>query len=126
MKQHLFKIEPEQFLTIICKGRVLEINMEDLTHVSTYGTETIVYTPSHNYRTVHSLQEILNALPASRFFRIHRSHVISLKCMSGVSKNRIRVGDYYLPISKYYKLRLCNRLEILLNERCVFCALSRV
>lgn len=119
---------PEQFLeytaktsfTVISKGRVISIDFVGITHVSKYGNETIVYTKENAYRTYNSLQEILNDLPVNEFFRVHRSHIVSLKFINLIRKKRIRVGEIYLPISKYYKHQLCKQLAQLLDRNCFF------
>jgi DNA-binding LytR/AlgR family response regulator len=116
MDETLLEFDPESSLVIICKGRLVSLDVDEITHASKFGNEIVIYTLNNTYRTYHSLQEILNVLPPDRFFRIHRSHIISLQRMDGVKKKRIKVGSYYLPVSDYYKARLCNRLQIILNE----------
>ena len=115
-QEKLLEFYPKTSFTILSKGRVVNISIIEITHVSKYGNETVIYTSNNNYRTYHSIQEILNDLPVNDFFRVHKSHVISLKYMNGVKRNRIVMGEYQLPVSKYYKLRLLSAMKSILNE----------
>jgi len=134
IQEQLLEYKPKTSFAFICKGRVVSIKLDEIAHVSKYGNETVIYmAPAHlnppegrtehsikSYRTGHSLQEILNDLPVNDFFRVHKSHIISLKHMAGVKKKRIRVGEYYLPVSKYYKAQLCIHLQQILNKNFIF------
>lgn len=118
--QVLLAFQPKTSICFISKGRVVNLKHDVVTHVSKYGNETVVYTKYNNYRTYSSLQEILNDLPVKDFFRVHRSHVVSLKYMNGIRRKRIEVGEYYLPVSKYYKMQLITGLRDVLDRAFVF------
>lgn len=116
----LIQFQPKTAIAIISKGKVVSIAFGEITHVSKYGNESVIYTAESSYRTYYSLQEILNDLPVNDFFRIHRSHIISLKHMNGVKRKRILVEEYYLPVSKYFKIQLIKKLREVLDKECRF------
>jgi DNA-binding LytR/AlgR family response regulator len=116
----LIEFQSKTAIAIISKGKVVSIRFDEITHVSKYGNESVVYTAESSYRTYYSMQEILNDLPVNDFFRIHRSHIISLKHINGVKRKRIRVGEYYLPVSKYFKIQLIKSLQQILDKECSF------
>jgi DNA-binding LytR/AlgR family response regulator len=118
--RELLKFQPKTSFTIICKSRVVNIAISEITHVSKYGCEVVIYTRERQYRTCHSLQEIMNDLPVNDFFKGHRSHIIALSFMKSVKRKRIQVGEYYLPVSKYYKKQMCDSLATLLNRNYIF------
>jgi len=53
---------------------------------------------------------VTELLPMNHFFRIHRSYLVSLDKMREVSKNRVRIGDTYLPVGDTYKDDFFRRL----------------
>lgn len=121
LQQHLLlEFQPKTSFTIISKGRVVSIGFAEITHVSKYGNDVVIYTANEEYRTCHSLQEILNDLPVNEFLRVHRSHIVSLKWMQGVKRTRIVVGGYYIPISKYYQTQMIGRLGNILDREFLF------
>jgi len=108
--EQLVEFLPKTSLCFISIGNVVAIPFGEITHISKYDNETVIYAGTNSYRTHHNLQEIMNDLPVNDFFRIHKSHVISLRYMNGVKRKRIRVGEYYLSLSNYYKVQLIRRL----------------
>lgn len=116
LNNRLIEYIPKTSFSIICKGRVVNIEFIQITHVSKYGSETVIYTMTGEYRTRYSLQEIMNDLPVNDFFRIHRSHIMALRFMYGVKKKRICVGEYLLPISKYYKSQVIKSIQSFLDK----------
>ncbi len=120
INKQLKEFYPKTSFNIICKGRVVNIGFKEITHVSKYGYEVVIYTKENQYRTRHSLQEIMNDLPVNDFFRVHKSHIVSLRFMNGIERRRVRVLDYYLPMSAYYKMQLKKSLQKILDKSCEF------
>lgn len=112
--------QPKTFFTIICRGRVVSIRYEEITHISKYGDEAVLYTTDREFRTRHSLQELLNDLPVNNFFRIHRSHIASLEHMNGMNKERLKVAGFHLPVSNYFKQQLIRSLQLILDQEYSF------
>ncbi len=98
----------------------MSIPFAEITHVSKFGNESVIYTVSNSYRTYHSLKGILTYLPVNDFFLIHQPHIVSLRHMDGVRKGRLVVGEYYVPMSKNYKVQLLVRLKEILDREYVF------
>lgn len=119
-QEKLLMFQPKTSFTVISRGRVVNIRYEEITHISKYGDEVVLYTLSGEFRTRHSLQELLNDLPVNNFFRIHRSHIASLEHMNGMNKGRLKVAGFNLPVSNYFKLQLVRSLRLILNREYSF------
>lgn len=117
INEKLLRYCPKTSLTVISVGRVVSIGFDELVHIRKFGCEVVIYTGSREYRTRYSLQDILNELPVNDFFRVHKSHIISLCQVKTVEKNRIRVGDKWLPFSGYYRTLMTRHQAQLLNTR---------
>ncbi|MFY0686399.1 MAG: response regulator transcription factor [Cyclobacteriaceae bacterium] len=50
-----------------------------------------------------SLKSLEDKLPASKFYRIHRSHIVSLDKVDAITKNSLEIGDKMLTISENYR-----------------------
>ena len=122
MKQELVQTEmlvefnPKTSFTIICKGLLVSIEFDAIPHISKYGNQTVIYTSDSCYKTCSSLQEILHDLPVNEFFRVHRSHIVSLKHVTGIKKIKMKVADNWLPMSAYYKRQIVKSLGRVLNS----------
>ncbi|MDP4129282.1 MAG: LytTR family DNA-binding domain-containing protein [Bacteroidota bacterium] len=50
-----------------------------------------------------SLKSIEEKLPAHKFFRIHKSYIVSLSRITSIRKNSVFLGSQKLPLSDHYK-----------------------
>lgn len=119
-QEKLLEFQPKTSITAISGGRVVSILFADITHVSKYGNETVIYTVNNSYRTYHSLKGLLTDLPVNVFFLVHQSHIVSLRHMTGVRKGRLVVGEYYVPMSRNYKVQLMVRLREIVEREYFF------
>jgi two-component system, LytTR family, response regulator len=85
-----------------------------------YGLVKIVFSDIHlieglkDYLKIHlgetkpliirmSLKAIEEKLPPGKFFRIHKSYIISVKHITTIRKNSVFLGELELPLSDLYK-----------------------
>ena len=50
-----------------------------------------------------SMSSIEEKLPDEIFIRVHRSYIISLKCITSSSRHRILIDDRYIPLGTPYR-----------------------
>ena len=103
------------FYFVSC-GNIITIPYEAIIHASRQVNDIVIYTADNNYKTPHSLKEILDALPHAGFCRIHRSHIISLIHLEKIQNDCVFINGSYLPMTEYYKPELHKKLQ-LLGER---------
>lgn len=92
-------------------GRRTCVALDAILHISKSADEVILHTADKCYSLGHRLKEIHELLPADRFFRISKDHVVALRFISSIDKNRVLVNGRYLLISPYYKELFYNALE---------------
>ncbi|MEM6726466.1 MAG: LytTR family DNA-binding domain-containing protein, partial [Bacteroidota bacterium] len=72
-----------------------------------------IHTADRRIMTNTSLSKILEVLPADRFLRIHRSHIVNLDRIEGVNGNQVLIADQELPVGKRYREGFFERLRLL-------------
>ncbi len=107
-------------LCFISKGRVVNVPFAPITHISKHGIATMVYTEENFYCTHQSLQQLLHQLPQAEFFRIHRSHIISIQHMRGTYRRKIKVGVHALPVSAYFRQQMLRAITKKLDQHIEF------
>ena len=112
--------ETASFLRFASKGRIINLAVRDVTHISKNGHESFLYTPDKLYVSTQSLQELLHQLP-NYFCRIHRSHIISTHYLRGHYHTRVKVHLTFLPLSRYFKPLLVNSLRQQIDATVEFC-----
>ncbi len=60
--------------------------------------------------TLISLRQIQESLPESKFMKVHRSYVVSLKYVEKIEGNLLYVMDYKISISRLLKTEVYNRI----------------
>ena len=94
------------FVKTESKGKLLKINLADIDYIESLknymaihcgGQKTLVYT---------SMKELEERLPKKRFIRVHKSYIISIREITGIEGNLVRlknvtagilIGENYKP-----------------------------
>lgn len=53
--------------------------------------------------TLMNMKSLEQALPPSRFMRVHRSFIVNVDHIKVIERNRIVFGNHYIPVSETYK-----------------------
>ena len=57
-----------------------------------------------------SLKSIEEKLPPNKFFRIHKSYIVSISHITSIRKSSVFLGERELPLSDHYKEDLLNMI----------------
>jgi len=82
----------QEFLLIKTLDRYSKIALDDICYISRHQGQTLIQTKEQQCITRKSLSDILDMLPQSDFFRIHKSHIVSL---SKIKSLKYHEGGYY-------------------------------
>ena len=86
---------------------VLRIDHADVTHISAMRDYVAVHTRSKGrILSLENLRDLEQRLPADRYCRIHRSHMVALHAIERVERDHVVLADTHLPISDSYVKRL--------------------
>jgi len=86
---------------------VLRIDHGDVTHISAMRDYVAVHTRSRGrILSLENLRDLEQRLPADRYCRIHRSHMVALHAIERVERDQVLLAGTHLPISDSYAKRL--------------------
>lgn len=102
-----------EYILVKSDYNTLKINFEDIMFVEGLKDYVKIYTIENKKPIVthNSLKKLQQALPPTRFIRIHKSFIISLKYISSINKAQVIIGENYIPIGESYKSNFLSRLE---------------
>lgn len=96
--------KPEDDSLVIKSGyKVYRINYEELLFIEGQREYVTFHTVKQKITTLYSLKELEERLPSSRFIRIHKSYIISLKHIEVIDKNILQIAGKKLPVGGSYK-----------------------
>ena len=102
------------YLTINVKNNVDRIKIDSIVYIETDRPNILIYTNDNKYTTKMSISKIDKILREHGFFRCHNSYIVNLKLVESMNSNTLKIGEKYIPISKYrvkeLKLALTNIL----------------
>ena len=103
-----------KYLTINVKNYVDRIKIDSIVYIETDRPNILIYTNDNKYTTKMSISKIDKILREHGFFRCHNSYIVNLKLVESMNSNTLKIGEKYIPISKYrvkeLKLALTNIL----------------
>jgi DNA-binding LytR/AlgR family response regulator len=92
---------------------VVRIDHTDVTHISAMRDYVAVHTRTKGrILSLENLRDLEHRLPADRYCRIHRSHMVALHAIDRVERDHVVLVDTHLPISDSYAKRLRTVLGI--------------
>ena len=112
-------LEENECLVIKTADQYTKIQLDTIYYISIHNRKTIIQTKTTVYTSRKSLSDLMNLLPVSHFFRIHKSHIINIH---KVKHLKYHAGGYYhLFLKDFGKIYLTvsktkvKDLKILLN-----------
>jgi two-component system, LytTR family, response regulator len=88
------------------------INFDEILFLEARGDYVRFVTSGLSLMVHGTMKDFLEQLPENMFEKIHKSYVISLSKIIYIEGNRVKVGEYKLPVSLNYKEELLGKLKI--------------
>jgi DNA-binding LytR/AlgR family response regulator len=102
------------YIFVKTEYRIEKIRLDDILYIEGQKDYLKIVTAQKSTMSLLSFKKIEEVLPASQFFRVHNSFIIALDKVIAIERDRIKIGEALVPISKsnkqaFYK-RIGNRL----------------
>jgi len=86
------------------KGRMIQLSYSDILYVEGLKNYVVIYTIDNKYITYLSLKEIENAIPQTKFIRIHKSYIVNIDKIKSIDGNIVLLSNSIeLPIGISFK-----------------------
>ena len=95
------------------KSKLIGVKITDILWVEAMDNYTKIFTKDKMVLANMFLKELYEKVPHDKFFRVHRSYIIALEKIEKIENQSIYIGDKIIPISKAYKNKLMEHLDIL-------------
>lgn len=104
---------PEMNKSVFLKNgdKYEKIMLEEIQLVNADGSYCKVITQKQSYSISVNLQNLSKKIKNPLFFRVHRSHIVNLKWISGFDNQHIFIDNHVVPYSKNYKEDLMKYLH---------------
>lgn len=102
-----------EFIFVRDSNVLRKLCLNDITYAEAMGDYVKFYTADKLYAIHTRLKLVEDRLPKSRFIRIHRSYIVSLKHIDTLQEGGIVVNGSFLPIADTYRKNLHRILNII-------------
>jgi Response regulator of the LytR/AlgR family len=89
-----------------------KVKVDDILYMESDNVYINVYTVDRKILVRNTIQNYLDLINSSNFFRIHRSYAINIAHIDTINSEYVMIGQKQLPISKAYRDELLSRLRI--------------
>jgi DNA-binding LytR/AlgR family response regulator len=104
-------IKYPDYIFVKTEYRLQRIHLEDILYLEALGDYVSIITKSKKILTLDSMNNFEKSLSDSIFIRVHRSFIISKNKIDFIERNRIVIGEKYIPIGSTYKTFFLKQLK---------------
>ncbi|RFZ92830.1 DNA-binding response regulator [Mucilaginibacter conchicola] len=94
------------------KGKVVKVALADIVYAESLNNFIRIHLTKETITVYLSLRDLTEQLPASKFFRVHRSYTINLERVTAIEGNRIWMdGGAEVPVGAQYRTAFFERID---------------
>jgi len=103
----------KDYIFVRSNSVLTKIKVNDINYIQALGDYVNIFTREKRYTAHITLKGIEEKLPVDKFYRLHRSFLISLDSVDGVEEGTAYVGTHPIPIGKQFKKELLTKLNLI-------------
>jgi two-component system LytT family response regulator len=103
--------DEELFLMVKSDKKLTKVFFDEISYIEAYGNYIFIYTGQERLMSKQTLTQFEEQLPASKFTRIHKSYIASLKAIKYLEGNEVSIAGKKLPVGKVFRENLLGRLK---------------
>jgi len=100
-----------EFFFVKTETRMEKVFYADVLYIEGMGDYWRIVTPVKRIMSLMNAKRIEEILPSTQFFRVHKSFYIALDKIDSIERNRIKIGDKYIPVSETYHKSFFDLIE---------------
>jgi len=103
LKEEIVTQSEKHFFFIKSNKKTYKVNFSEIYYIEGLGDYIQIHLENQKIVANLSMKRILEILPEPKFYRIHKSYIISLDKMELVEGNSVLIGKKRLPVGNSYR-----------------------
>lgn len=99
------------FVVVKSEKKIYKVNLDSIQFIQSVGDYLKLVTDRQVIIVHDTMKNMVSALPADRFIRIHKSYLVNLMHVIYVDGNLVNMGREKLPVGASYKEEMLKRLS---------------
>lgn len=101
----------EDFIFVKDGTRYVRIDLSDILYIEGLKDYVAIHIPGKKVVSLQTMKSLEVILPRTRFIRIHNSYIVALQAIDFLDKEKVQIGNIFLPVSDSYKKGLKEMVE---------------
>jgi len=101
---------PEDYIFVKAEGKLEKINFDDIIYMEAMENYVTIHTADRKIIAHLPLRILQEKLPVHRFIQPHKSFLVAIDKIITIEGNMLHAGKAQIPISKYYKEVVMDRI----------------
>lgn len=90
----------KQHLVFKADGKMYKIPFEEILFIEGLKEYVKVMCTNAHYITYERIKNLEDALPATRFVRVHKSYIVAKDKVKSIETNLLEIGKHFIPVSR--------------------------
>lgn len=103
--------EEREFIFVKANKKTINISIDSILYVEALGDYVKIFTAEGHIVTYQSLKGIERLLSSQKFYRIHKSYIVSLSKIKSIEGNMVHLEKATIPIGNNYKQGFFQRIH---------------
>lgn len=100
------------YIFVKTEYKIQKINLADILFLEGLRDYVAIHTNSGKILTLQSIRSFQEQLPESNFIRVHKSYLVAIDKIQFIERNRIVIGEHYIPVGETYQEVFQQRLKL--------------
>jgi two-component system LytT family response regulator len=103
IKQETPEAPASSYIFVKDGTKLVKVRLEDILYVEGLKDYVTIHTPQQKIISLQRMKTLEEQLPSDRFIRIHNSFIVSLDAINAVHKDKVQIGEAFIPVGDTYK-----------------------
>ena len=103
--------DEDLFLMVKSDKKLTKVFFDEISYIEAYGNYIFIYTGQERVMSKQTLTQFEQQLPVTKFARIHKSYIASLKAIKYLEGNEVSIAGKKLPVGKVFRESLLGKLK---------------
>ena len=101
-EQPIIQKTASNFMFVKSGHKTQKVKFDDILYFEGLSDYVAIHSPEGKILTLEKMKHFAATLPAERFVRVHKSFIISIEKIDFIERNRVVIGEKYIPIGATY------------------------
>jgi DNA-binding LytR/AlgR family response regulator len=97
-------INSSGFMMVKVEYSTIRVNLDDILYIEGLKDYVKIYTGGKTILTKTTMKNTDEKLPSDRFFRVHKSYIVSINKIDKIENSRIVIGKQRIPIGESFRI----------------------